>query len=201
MAWDDPETVARLRATLPQTGRVVWLGAAPAPRAPLVPLPEAELAPRRGILADHHTGGRTGKRQVTLIQAEHLPAVAALVGRAAVEPGLLRRNVVVAGLNLLALVGRRFRVGSALLEGTGPCEPCARMEENLGPGGWNAMQGHGGITARVLEGGRVRPGDVVRLDEAGAAGAPGEGPGAAAGTAPGERPNGGGGGGGGDGEP
>lgn len=65
------------------------------------------------------------------------------------------------GINLLALHDRRFRIGSALLEGTGLCHPCSRMEEALGQGGYNAMRGHGGITARVLEGGLVQIGDRV----------------------------------------
>ena len=80
------------------------------------------------------------------------------------DPALLRRNIVVAGLNLLALKGRRFRIGGALLEGSGPCEPCSRMEEALGPGGYNAMRGHGGITARVVEGGLIRVGDAVAAE-------------------------------------
>jgi MOSC domain-containing protein YiiM len=73
----------------------------------------------------------------------------------------LRRNLVVSGVNLLALKGRRFLVGEAMLEGTGPCHPCSRMEEALGPGGLNAMRGHGGLNARVLQGGLIRLGAAV----------------------------------------
>jgi MOSC domain-containing protein YiiM len=83
-----------------------------------------------------------------------------------VAPDLLRRNIAVAGINVLALKDRKFQIGDVLLEGSGPCEPCSRMEENLGPGGYNAMRGHGGITARVLEGGTIRVGDAVRVLEA-----------------------------------
>ena len=73
----------------------------------------------------------------------------------------MRRNVVVRGINLLALKGRRFRIGSALLEASGECHPCSRMEEILGAGGYNAMRGLGGITARVIEGATIRVGDEV----------------------------------------
>ena len=73
----------------------------------------------------------------------------------------MRRNVVVRGINLLALKGRRFRIGPALLEASGECHPCTRMEEILGAGGYNAMRGLGGITARVIEGATIRIGDAV----------------------------------------
>jgi MOSC domain-containing protein YiiM len=87
--------------------------------------------------------------------------IAALLRRDGVEPALLRRNLVVEGINLLALKDQRFRIGAALFEGTGPCHPCSRMEEALGDGGLAAMRGHGGITARVLEEGRIAVGDAV----------------------------------------
>ncbi len=156
------QTIAELKATLPQIGRVEWIGISPERLAPLRAVAEATLRPGKGIDGEHHAKGRgDSKRQVTLIQFEHLAGVAAMVGRDSVPPELVRRNIAVSGINLLALKDRRFRVGDAVLEYTGPCDPCSRMEEVLGPGGFNAMRGHGGITARVLTGGTVRIGDQV----------------------------------------
>ena len=80
-----------------------------------------------------------------------------------VKPEMVRRNVVVKGLNLLALKEQQFKIGSVILETTGLCHPCSRMEENLGAGGYNAMRGHGGITARIIKGGEIKMGDKVSL--------------------------------------
>lgn len=78
-----------------------------------------------------------------------------------VMPAQLRRNLMVEGINLLALKGRRFRIGAAVLEWSGECHPCSRMDEELGIGGYNAMRSHGGITARVIAGAVIRRGDAV----------------------------------------
>lgn len=115
----------------------------------------------RGLLADRYRGSAESKRQVTLIQAEHLQVIGALLNRGPIDPALLRRNLLIGGINLLALQRVRFRVGNVLLEGTGQCHPCSRMESALGPGGYNAMRGHGGITAKVLEPGLISVGDAV----------------------------------------
>ena len=123
-------------------------------------LETVRLTPGEGVESDHYKTRTNGGRQVTLIQREDLASIASYLGRP-VEPEDLRRNLVVTGINLLALKGRRFRVGEALLEWSGECHPCTRMEEILGPGGYNAVRGHGGITARVLEPADVRLGDVV----------------------------------------
>jgi MOSC domain-containing protein YiiM len=150
--------------TLPQSGRVDWIGLSPEPRAPLRSVESAEAQVGSGLDGDHHAKrGKPSKREVTLIQAEHLTGVASLVHRDSAPPELTRRNIVVSGINLMALKDRRFQIGGAVLEATGPCEPCSRMEENLGPGGYNAMRGHGGITARVIEAGTIRVGDEVRF--------------------------------------
>jgi MOSC domain-containing protein YiiM len=118
-------------------------------------------------LADDRLGQRgeaeLSTRQVTLIQLEHLPLIAAFARSGPIDPVDLRRNLVVSGINLLTLKNAKVRVGAALIEIVGPCAPCSRMEEVIGPGGYAAMRGHGGMTARILEGGAVRVGDVVSV--------------------------------------
>ena len=141
-------------------GRVAWIGLRLARRGPIESVELAVFDPAEGLVGDRYAG-RTGNRQVTLIQAEHLPLIGGYLGRDTATPAQLRRNLVVAGLNLLAVREGRLRIGTALLQMTGPCHPCSRMEEELGPGGYNAVRGHGGLTARVLEGGTVRVGDGV----------------------------------------
>jgi len=126
---------------------------------------EAEAIAGQGLIGDRFAGG-SGKRGITLIQAEHLPVIAALAGKSELRPALLRRNLMVSGIPVLALKGCRFRIGEVVCEGTGPCDPCSRMEDALGVGGYNAMRGHGGVTARVLSGGWIRIGDRVTVDSA-----------------------------------
>ena len=152
--------LGKLMATLPRAGRVEWIALRPKRDVPMQVVDSAVAEAGRGLVGDRYGSG-SGKRGVTLIQAEHLPAIAALAGIEAVDAATLRRNVLVAGIPLVALKGRRFRIGDVLLEGTGDCDPCSRMEAALGPGGYNAMRGHGGLCARILEGGAFRVGDPV----------------------------------------
>ena len=148
-------------------GELVWIGLRPARMAPVLTPPSARLVAGRGIEADRYATSRNGARQVTLIAVEDLAAIAAFLGKPEISPELTRRNFVTRGVNLVALKDRRFRIGAVLLEGSGDCAPCSRMEASLGPGGYNAMRGRGGITARILGGGEVRLGDAIeRVDEA-----------------------------------
>ena len=100
---------------------------------------------------------------VTLIQKEHIDAVSSILQKDEIDPALLRRNIVVSGINLTALKNAELRIGNVVLFATGNCPPCNRMEENLGAGGYNAMRGHGGITARVVTGGTIQCGDEVTM--------------------------------------
>lgn len=148
--------------TLPQQGRVDWIGVRPAKYETLLSLEEVWAEQDLGLEGDRYAS-RGGKRQVTLIQMEHLAAVASILGRDRLAPGLVRRNIAVSGINLLALKHQSFAIGAARLKYTGLCHPCSRMEDVFGPGGYNALRGHGGITAQVLDSGWIRLGDGVSL--------------------------------------
>ena len=140
-----------------KAGRLDWIGLRAERYAPIEVVKSAQVL-EAGLVGDH---GRAGKRAVTLIQAEHLPVIAALSGNEVVTPEALRRNLVISGLNLLALRKGLLRVGEVVLEIHGPCPPCSRMEKELGPGGYNALRGHGGWYASVATPGQISVGDTV----------------------------------------
>ena len=139
-----------------QPGRVDWIGLRPARLAPVETVTKAELT-ETGLLGDHHQNA--SPRALTLIQAEHLEVIAQLT-RTRITPEMLRRNIVIAGINLIALRHDRLRLGSAEIKLTKPCAPCSRMEKVIGPGGYNAMRGHGGWYAEVTV-----PGAVTLADQ------------------------------------
>jgi MOSC domain-containing protein YiiM len=161
------KTIRDLNAPPHVEGRVEAIVVRSASREPAHRI-EATTAIAGVGLADDRLGRRgepeLTTRQVTLIQQEHLGVIAQLARVDAVDPVALRRNLVVSGINLLALKNARLHVGGALLEVVGPCHPCLRMEEAIGPGGYAAMRGHGGMTARVLAGGTIRVGDAVHAE-------------------------------------
>lgn len=169
-----------LTLQFPHAGKVEAIYLRPGRRQPVLSVAQAQAVTGIGLQGDHKAQSASdqpggSKRQVTLIQAEHLPLIAAWSGRATVDPALLRRNLVISGLNLVAArspLARhplRLRIGvSVVLLLTGPCDPCSKMEAALGPGGYNAMRGHGGMTAQVEAGGPIAIGDRVWIDDAGA---------------------------------
>lgn len=149
--------MATLLSRFAGPGEVNWIGMRPGRREPMTAVASVEVQ-ENGLVGDRREN--PGKRAVTLIQAEHLPVISSFAGKP-VSADLLRRNLVVSGVNLLALRKAEFRIGTAVLRGSGLCAPCSRMEEALGPGGYNAVRGHGGITAEVISPGRVAIGDAV----------------------------------------
>lgn len=147
-------------------GTVDWIGYAPARRKDHVTPDSIDVREGYGIEGNHHAGNpRRRNRQVTLIQAEHLLVMASILGKDQIDPSLLRRNVVVSGINLRSLKKATFRIGTAVLKGTGDCAPCALMDENLGPGGCAAMIDHGGITTTIVESGTICLGDSLSVLE------------------------------------
>ncbi|MEX0365020.1 MAG: MOSC domain-containing protein [Ruegeria sp.] len=140
-----------------QAGRVEWIGLRPERRAQMRAMDSVQVA-ADGLDGDR---ARAGKRAVTLVQAEHLAAIGSYLGQGPVAPEVLRRNIVVGGINLAALKGREVQVGEAVLRLTVICAPCSRIEEALGAGGYSAVRGHGGWCAEVVQPGLIRVGDPV----------------------------------------
>ena len=138
-----------------RAGRLEWIGVRAARRASVVSASRV-FVDKDGLAGDHASGG---KKAVTVIQQEHLPVIEALSNATPIRPEMLRRNLVLSGMNLYALRKSRLRIGQVVLLIEGPCPPCSRMEEELGPGGYNAMRGHGGWYASVIQPGELCQGD------------------------------------------
>ena len=151
-----------LIASVPQIGEVRWIGVRPAREAPMLEVDAVETRRDAGLTGDHSRPSASNTRQVTLIQWEHLDVISALLGKP-ISALDLRRNIAISGINLFSLKNRRFRLGQAILETTGWCQPCARLEARLGTGAFQAVRGHGGITARVVQGGIIRLQDQLSI--------------------------------------
>lgn len=154
-----------------EAGTLQWIGLRPARREPMLEVSRARAIASLGLEGDHRSSKTPGSgRQVTLISQEFIAQTAHFLRRECIDPGLLRRNLVVSGINLHALRYQRFRIGEALLEAGALCHPCSRMETALGKGGVAAMIGHGGLCCTVLESGALAVGDAVTVSPKGSTG-------------------------------
>ena len=146
------------------TATIEWIGVRPRRREPLMAVTEAEAVADLGLRGDHRMTKTPGSgRQVTFISREFVTQIEQHLGKNGLDPAVLRRNIVVSGINLNALRRQQFWFGEALFEATQLRHPCARMEAEPGPGGGVALVGYGGLCAKVLQTGQIAIGDSLRL--------------------------------------
>jgi len=145
-------------------GTLTWIGLRKQRRGAVTSVDQVRAIATLGLEGDHRASKTPGSaRQVSLISEEFIQQIAHFTGRDSIDPALLRRNLVVRGINLHALRYQRFRIGEAEFEATALCHPCSRMETALGKGGVAAMLGHGGLCAHILRSGVIRVGDAVEV--------------------------------------
>jgi MOSC domain-containing protein YiiM len=107
-------------------------------------------------------GGAPTGCAITLIASEAVEAVAS-EGDVSVEPAATRRNVVTSGIDVNALVGKRFRIGNIECEGIQLCEPCTTLESMTQPGVIKAFVHRCGLNADILSDGEISVGDPVAI--------------------------------------
>lgn len=145
-------------------GTLTWIGLRSERRGQVTPVERAKAIAAKGLEGDHRMDKTPGSaRQVTLISEEFMQQIAHFTGLSAIDPVLLRRNLVVSGINLNALRHQRFQIGDAVFEANALCHPCSRMDAALGKGGVAAMIGHGGLCARILNTGYIAVGDRLEV--------------------------------------
>jgi hypothetical protein len=147
--------------------RVVGLYTAACAGAPIVSRTWVDVLPGSGIVGDRYARGlghwsdpKWPDQELTMLEAEVAEALA-------IDPGALRRNVVIRGVRLDELIGVRFQISGAVLEGVRPCDPCQYLETLTRPGVTRALVGRGGLRVRVITSGRIHLGDAIVLVPAG----------------------------------
>lgn len=150
------------------TGRLAGIARHAVPKGPMAVIDTAIVTLEGGIEGDVRgrvkPGGR-GRRQVTLIERGDWDAALAAIDRDI--PWQERRaNLLVEDFDLPHIPGTRLRIGSVLLEITMECDPCHRMDA-IADGLHAALtpDWRGGVCTRVIEGGTIRIGDNIRIEE------------------------------------
>jgi MOSC domain-containing protein YiiM len=145
-------------------GTVTAIHIAPEYGRPVEPVSEVEADTGRGLRGDRYYGTR---RQVTIVATGELEAAAAELGVDRIEGGATRRNITVELPSLPRTHGTRIVIGAAVVEVWRDCAPCEVMEASVAPGARAALRDRAGVSATVVEGGVIRVGDPVRLDQSG----------------------------------
>lgn len=143
-------------------GKLEWIGLRSERRGEVVVVDQAEAVVDLGLVGDHRMKKTPGSgRQVTIISQEYIQQICQHIGHESIDPRLLRRNLVISGMNMNLLRYQRLQIGEVIIEANALCHPCSRMDENLGKGGAAAMFGYGGLCAKIIQGGRIQVGDAV----------------------------------------
>jgi MOSC domain-containing protein YiiM len=143
------------------------------PRAPAGEHPTREVATvicraGWGIEGDRFYGYRPGyKGQITFFAADVFEALKAEFRLPGISAGVLRRNVLIGGADLTALIGKKFSISGVAFEGTGEARPCHWMNHAVAPGAEDWLKGRGGLRARVLSDGELQTGaaELLFLDK------------------------------------
>jgi hypothetical protein len=125
--------------------------------APTVSHQKFTLKVNRGIEGDRF---ETGLYPITFFSLE----VAKLMEMAfdkEIDIQVFRRNIIISGINLCELIGKRFSIGSVTFEGMAHCNPCPWMNAVIGKGAYSLMKGRGGLRAKVIEEGEIELGATV----------------------------------------
>lgn len=150
-------------------GTVVELAVAPAATDPMRGVPRARALAGRGLEGDRYaakSGTFTPSSDslrgydLTLVESEVIDDLTLPGGR--LDYADARRNVVTRGIDVNALVGRRFRIGDVECIGQRLCEPCSHLERLTGPGALRALIHRGGLRADILGDGEIEVGSVIR---------------------------------------
>jgi MOSC domain-containing protein YiiM len=124
---------------------------------PTLEVSEVECVAGKGLAGDRFFSFKENyKGQVTFFSADVFDEVCRQLGVSGKIPGVTRRNVITRGVDLNALIGKKFTVQGVQFEGTAQCSPCHWMDTAIAPGAETALQGRGGLRARVLTGGFLR---------------------------------------------
>ena len=128
---------------------------------PLVDVQRIECVAGHGIRGDRFYDYRDNyKGQITFFSAEIFEQLQARFGLTNKSPGALRRNVVVAGVNVNDLIGEEFSIQGVHLRGMSHCRPCYWMNHAIAPGAEEFLQGNGGLRAQILSDGVIGVGDA-----------------------------------------
>jgi MOSC domain-containing protein YiiM len=128
----------------------------------------------RGLMGDRYANGTGfysarplpgGARELTLIEQESLDEIEAESG-IRLENVECRRNVVVSGVKLHELIGKRFTIGAVICEGVRDCPPCEHLEELTGKQVMKPMARRGGLRANILTDGEIAVGDAIEEERA-----------------------------------